>query len=136
MRFKLHISKLDYVTDYSGGKRYRFAVVDLDKGEDYPMNFVCILPSQLGSTDNKKTKFSKVFGDQSLDVARKLLTNALKKADSSNTKDEIERRLKLLDPEASTKKACASCRKIFQVKSRKGPRQRFCEDCLKKRSSV
>jgi hypothetical protein len=44
LRFKLCISRREDVADSSGGKRFRFAVVDLDRAKDYPLNFVCMLP--------------------------------------------------------------------------------------------
>ena len=43
----LRISKFDSVADYSGGKRFRFAIIDLDRGKEYPVNFICLLPLQL-----------------------------------------------------------------------------------------
>ena len=58
MRLRLRISRLDDVADYSGGKRFRFAVVDLDKGKDYPVNFVCMLLLQI----KPEGKSASIFG--------------------------------------------------------------------------
>ena len=73
MRPRLRISKFDNVADYSVGKRFRFAVVDLDRGKDYPVNFVCLLPSQLKPEGNDSSVFRRVFGEESLLVAKRLL---------------------------------------------------------------
>ena len=47
LRFKLRISRREDGADYSGGKRFRLAVVDLDRAKDYPLNFVCMLPMKI-----------------------------------------------------------------------------------------
>ncbi len=133
MRYKLHISRLDNVYDYSGGKRFRFAVVDLERAKEYPMNFVCMLPLRFSSTTNKNSKFAVVFGDKSLSMAKQLLADALKKESDSDVKDEIEKRLRLLEPNIVVKKVCVSCGKLFQADSRKGFRKKFCEKCMRQK---
>ena len=62
MRPRLRISKFDNVADYSVGKRFRFAVIDLDRGKDYPVNFVCLLPRQV-KPEVKVSIFRRVFGE-------------------------------------------------------------------------
>jgi hypothetical protein len=130
---RLRISKFD-AADYSVGKRFRFAVIDLDRGKDYPVNFVCLLPSQLKPQGKDSSVFRRVFGEESLPVAKKLLADALKKEDQPEVRGEIERRLKLLEPKPAIEKTCVSCGKRFTTtESRKRFKQKFCPSCFKKR---
>jgi hypothetical protein len=134
LRFKLCISRREDVADSSGGKRFRFAVVDLDRAKDYPLNFVCMLPLRIDPCKEERSVFVRVFGDKSLEVAKQLLVDALKVEDDSDVKVEIERRLKLLDPESACEKICVSCGKTFQADpTKKKSKQRFCEACLRRR---
>lgn len=133
MKVRLHISRRDDSEDYSGEKRFRFAVVDLDRAKDYPLNFVCMLPLRLGSSESKASIFGRVFGDKSLELAKKLLVDALEAEDNSDVKAEIERRLKLLEPKPDVEKRCLACGKIFQAHPRKGLKQKYCTECLKKK---
>ena len=131
MKYQLCILKNDAAKDWSDGQqRLRFAVVNLEKNKTYPMNFVCLLPLRVNS--NFKTSFEQHFGAESVAVARQLLTDALKSAEDEDVRAEIERRLKLLEPEQSRQRTCAICGGFFQ--SRKGgSKQKYCENCLKKR---
>ena len=70
MRASLQIHKHDDADDYSAGKRFRFVVVDLNKGKDYPVNFVCLLPMQPNSLGKGFSVFVGIFGDKSLIAAR------------------------------------------------------------------
>jgi hypothetical protein len=133
LKLRLRISKFDKVADYSSGKRFRFAVVDLDRGKDYPLNFVCLLPRQLKPEGKDSSVFRRVFGEESLLVARRLLAEALKREDEAEVRGEIERRLKLLEPKPVIEKACISCGKRFKAESKKGFMQKFCQSCFKKR---
>jgi hypothetical protein len=133
LRLRLRIVKCENVADYSGGRRFRFAVVDLDKGKDYPMNFVCMLPMQIGSEGKETSIFTRAFGVKSVEMAKKLLVDALEAEADSDVKGEIERRLRLLEPKPFCEKACVSCGKLFQAKPRKGVRQRFCPECFRKK---
>jgi hypothetical protein len=78
-------------------KSFRFAVVDFSKSKSYPSNFVCMLPTQLGA-GRSDCVFLQVFKDKSLEQAKALLKAAMERADDSEVKAEIERRLKLLEP--------------------------------------
>jgi hypothetical protein len=91
------------VADCSVGKRFRFAVVDLDRAKDFPLNFVCMLPLRVSLDERKACIFSGVFGDRSLEMAKKLLVDALKVEADSDVKAEIGRRLKLLEPDSLIK---------------------------------
>ncbi len=110
-----------------------FTVINLDRAKDYPLNFVCILPLKLGSHENKTTIFGRLFGDKSLESAKALLTDALRSEGDEDVRSEIERRLKLLDPESAREKTCASCGKMFHANPNKKFKQRFCEDCIRKK---
>jgi len=133
VRLRLRISKCENAADYSGGKRFRFAVIDLDRAKDYPANFVCMLPMHISSDGKVSNIFMRVFGDKSLEVAKKLLADALKKEADSDVKGEIERRLKLLEPRPLSEAVCVSCGKRFQKKPGRRFKQRFCQECLRKR---
>lgn len=97
MNLRLHILKNDNLSDYSRGHYIRFAVVDLDKSKEYPSNFVCMLPKQFSGKDNQSNVFARVFGNDSLGLAKRLLNEALETEDDSEIKGEIEKRLKLLE---------------------------------------
>ncbi len=74
-----------------------FAVVDVDKSERYPNNFVVLLPVNINPSVNSQPRFPIVFGGKSLEIAKQLLTDALKEENDPEIKAEIKRRLRLLD---------------------------------------
>ncbi len=88
MNLKLRANK--YV--YKKQKHVGFAVVDTEKGGRYPENFVCRLP-EAKAKRNHRSPFFHLFGDKSSQVARALLTDALKEAKDPEIKADIERRL-------------------------------------------
>ena len=136
LNYQLCILKQDDTADWSDmQQRFRFAVVNLDRAKEYPLNFVCILPMRLNSKVEKRTEFEKHFGGESLEVAKKLLSDALKSAEGEDVRGEIERRLSLLVPKLASEKPCANCGKTFQTKQKRYIKQKFCEDCLKKKFS-
>lgn len=94
---QLHIVKYYDAEDYSARKHIRITVVDLDKAKSYPLNFVCLLPLHFGVAGSKPNSFVKLFGERSLELARKLLVDALKVEQDADVRGELERRLKLLD---------------------------------------
>ena len=69
-------------------------VVDLDKSKKYPQNFVCILPQTAISRGKTSNIFNKVFGQNSLDVAKKLLHRALKSEQDNDIRKELQTRLR------------------------------------------
>ncbi len=89
--------KLNELKHYSVRRQVRFAVVNLDKPGSYPENFVCMLPLHIDPV-GKSTEFTRIFGDKSLKLAKRLLNGAFKKERDSEVKAEIERRLELLEP--------------------------------------
>jgi hypothetical protein len=133
MRVGLHLFRHDDAKDYSVGKRFRFAVVDLDKGKNYPLNFVCMLPMKMNAAGKGQSVFLQIFGDKSLERARALLTGALGTEDDSEVKAEITRRLKLLEPEPISQIKCGTCGKLFQPRRVRKYPQNFCEECMKKK---
>ena len=133
MRLCLQVSERDGGKGYSSVRRFSFAVIDLDKAEVYPLNFVCMLPSQLNPEGKGPNVFVKVFGDKSSAVAQKLLLETLEKENNAEVKDEIERRLKLLEPKPDFGKRCMICGIIFQAKPTHRYKQKYCPECLKKR---
>lgn len=97
MRAGLLLCRYENAEDYSVGRRFRFAVVDLDKGKNYPLNFVCMLPMKIEAAGKSQSVFLQIFGDESVEQARVLLTGALETESDSEVRAEIERRLKLLE---------------------------------------
>ena len=97
LKLSLSIFKRE-MNDYSGRNNIRFAVVDLDRSREYPVNFVCILPKQIKANGKNHTKFERKFGDDSLDLAEKLLKRSLKAENDWEVKEEIRDRLDLLKP--------------------------------------
>lgn len=105
-----------------------FVVVDSEIRKDYPSNFVCKLPlSQTLLSGN--SQFCKVFGVDSVPVAKKLLSKALAKESDPETKIEIGKRLKLLNPKAVVETRCRACGSLFEPGSVRGPSRRVCSAC-------
>ncbi len=71
------------------------AVVDTDRSNRYPQNFVCMLP-QYASKLSPKSPFFRIFQEKSRSAAESLLTEALKEDNDEEIKAEISRRLKQL----------------------------------------
>jgi hypothetical protein len=84
--------------DNSRRNYIRFVVVDLEKSEDYPANFVCILPKNIKLNGICHTQFERNFGDNSLELAKKLLTRSLRAERDRRVREEIRERLDLLKP--------------------------------------
>ena len=134
MRFRLHILKCDDDREHSVWKRFRFAIIDLDRAKDYPINFVCMLPMQIDPRMKGSSAFVRFFEDKSLEVARQLLVDALELENDSEVKAEIKRRLKHLETTALGERVCVCCGGPFQVEPRKRSMQKFCSECLKKKA--
>ena len=132
MDLKLHIIKRDNIEDYSKRHRFCFSVIDLDKSKSYPLNYICILPSQANKIENANT-FVKLFGEKSNEQAKILLTDALNEVDDSEIKAELERRLKLLEPKNIKEIKCNGCGKMFLPRRVRRFKNNFCEDCMKKK---
>ena len=130
--FKLRIFKIDYTNDHTAWNHLRFAVVDLNKSEDYPSNFVSMLPMRIDSDGKLPSTFTKFFGKRSLEIARGLLTEALKTEDDSEIKAEIGRRLNLLEPNPVIHIKCLVCKKFYQTQKERECKQKICPRCMKR----
>ncbi len=128
----LQVFELNSKEDNPFQRNFRFAVVDFNKSESYPSNFVCMLPLKLGAGKTDSV-FLKLFGTKSVEQARVLLTAALKVENDSVIKAEIERRLKLLDPAQPTQIKCSSCGTLFRPQRIRRYRKNFCQSCMKKK---
>jgi hypothetical protein len=75
-----------------------FVVVDLNRGDEYPQNFLCVFPRNLFRKNQrsnlKRSKFAKIFGEETHEVARKLLQEALKKETDKEARRHVESSLK------------------------------------------
>ena len=72
-----------------------FVIVDSDKSKHYPLNFVCVLP-QVHGLVNGHSLFRRMFGENSLPLAKRLLSKALTKESDLEISTEVEKRLKML----------------------------------------
>jgi hypothetical protein len=98
MNPQLCILKIKPTKDYAAKKIIRFAIVDQDRDKVYPANFVCILPQHMSVANVDSSVFSKTFKEKRIEVAKKLLTDALQKENDPKVKKEINNRLKQLAP--------------------------------------
>ena len=96
MKPKLYTFKRDELERYNSRNRIYFVVVNLDKAKKYPANFVCVLPKLKSSIVRPSSEFSRVFGKDSLRLAKQLLNKALKDEDDAEIRAEIQERLKFL----------------------------------------
>jgi len=119
---------------YSQSYHIRFAIVDLDKSQEYPSNFVCMLPQQVSANSKQHSVFAKVFGNHSSELAKRLLTEALETENDSEIKAEIEKRLKLLEPKPIQIK-CRVCGKLFVPRIMGRFNQKTCQECRQEKNS-
>jgi hypothetical protein len=129
MKLSLLVCRIETEEDYSVTKRFRFAVVDSDKSKSYPSNFVCILPKQFSGKNKQSNVFARVFGNDSLGLAMRLLNEALETEDDREIKGEIEKRLKLLEPKPVVQVKCRVCGNFFSSTLYK---QKTCRECKMK----
>ena len=118
--------------DYSQGRHIRFAVIDIDKSKNYPANYVCTLPLQPSVNGKANNIFSELFGNDSLELAKKLLTKAFKTENDSEIKAEITRRLHLLESNPIIHIKCRVCKKFFQTQKQRALKQKVCPECMKR----
>jgi len=110
-------------------RRFRFAIVDSDKPGGYPRNFICLLPCRVTEVGKSNSVFLNIFGNKGVEQARRLLTEALKKEKTWEIKNEIERRLELLDLKTGTHSKCASCGKVFETNRARRYSRYLCPSC-------
>ena len=75
----------------------QLVVVDLDKGKQYPANFVCVLPRYFRVFEKRSSKFAKLFGEKSLSIAKKLLLDAKHNEDDPEITTVVDKRIKDID---------------------------------------
>jgi hypothetical protein len=132
MNLRLHVSQIDELRDYSQRRYIRFTVIDLDKSKKYPANYVCMLPLEPRANGKAHNIFSELFGNDSLELAKRLLTKALKTENDSEIKAEIEKRLKLLEPKPPVQVKCIVCGNFFEPRRRRS-KQKICQECTQKK---
>jgi hypothetical protein len=98
MNPQLCILKWKIPKDYASKKYVRFAVIDQDKTEAYPANFICILPQHMSSVTADSSLFAKIFKEGRIDLAKKLLNDAFQIEADPQVKKEISARLRQLEP--------------------------------------
>jgi hypothetical protein len=118
--------------DYSQGHYIRFAVIDVDKSKKYPANYVCMLPQQPRADGKAHNVFTELFGNDSLELAKRLLTKALKAESDSEIKAEIKKRLKMLEPKPAIQVKCRVCGIYFESERRRF-KQKVCQKCTQKK---
>jgi hypothetical protein len=132
MDCKIQVFKQENRSGNSGWV-YRFAVIDSDKANYYPANFVCVLPLKLyREKANEGSVFGNLFGVGSVDFATGLLTKALKTERDNEVKLEIEKRLKIINPALGNFK-CSQCKKTYLSRKARKYRRHLCDECLNKR---
>jgi len=131
MNLKLRIA-LKQTKDYAK-VQHTFAVIDLDVSDQYPHNFVCILPKSIQLKGTPLNIFEKRFKDDSINVATNLLKKALRSRPDADTKKSILQRLKLLEPKKANQNKCNVCGKLFEQKKRGYKKYSACYECYQKR---
>jgi hypothetical protein len=130
MKLELLVSK-KYVNKASGfAEEVIFSVVDLDKAKTYPLNYVCLLPKTFDKVHKSPNRFLEIYGEKSKQIATELLTKALMVEDDVKVRDEIEKRLKSLQPKPTAK--CVSCGCVFEPRKYGRFLQRSCQTCRNK----
>ncbi len=81
------------------------------------MNFLCVLPKHMNASSVDTSTFTKIFKEQRIDVAKKLLTKALQTEDDPRIKKEISNRLKQLTPKQAWQAHRYSTKQHIRVKS-------------------
>ena len=94
MNPRLFVLRVKLKRDALTKKNVRFAIIDQDKPKKYPENFVCILPQHMNTANVDSSVFGKTFKDKKMDLAKRLLTDALKTEADPKIKREITQRLK------------------------------------------
>ena len=131
MKLKLSVSK----RQINGASGYReeivFAVVDLGKADEYPANFVCLLPKNIEKC-KPSSKFFGIFGAESSKIAIELLTDAFSSESDVAVRSEIKLRLKALQPMPKIKAKCINCGCDFEAKKFGRFLQKTCLTCRNK----
>lgn len=136
MKLRLHITKNEDLKDYSRGQYFRFAVIDLDRSKQYPANFVCMLPKKPTVNDTPHNIFSKIYGKESILIAKQLLKRALNSESDLETKNALTERLTMLEPKKPPAVKCCRCGKFFTPIRMRYRKQKVCPPCKQKIYSI
>ncbi len=98
MDLQLRILKVKTSRDFLTRRSFRFAIVDHEISGSYPANFVCVLPQHMNAVTADTSIFAKMFKDDRIEVARRLLSAALLTEVDPETRREILDRLRQLEP--------------------------------------
>jgi hypothetical protein len=134
MKLRLKVSKKQINRASRLEETIVFAVIDLNKSNMYPANFVCMLPKELKSRNGALCTFMRTFGDEALQVAKRLLTETMKREDDADVKKEILKRLKTFEPKPAVEANCVVCGRKFQPRTYGQHLQRICQTCKQKES--
>lgn len=132
MKLRLHISKNEDLKDYSQGQYFRFAVIDLDKSKNYPMNFVCMLPKKPTINDTPHNIFSKIYGKESIKIAKQLVKKVLSSENDLEIKNALIERLNMLEPKQPLQVKCVRCGNFFTPLRMRYRKQKVCSECKQK----
>ncbi len=75
----------------------QLVVVDLDRGQRYPINFVCVMPRYFRILEKRSSQFAKIFGEKSMRLARRLLIEAWHREEDPEIRTVINKRIKDID---------------------------------------
>ena len=134
MKLELSVSKKFMLRTSGYIEEVVFTVIDLDKAESYPLNFVCLLPKSIEGKAKSSSKFLAIYGEKSSKLAIELLTNALRSEKDLAVRSEIEKRLNALQP-MPIKAKCVSCGCIFEPEKFGRYLQKKCQTCRDKNKS-
>ena len=132
-KLSLYITKNLNAKKYFKGNVIKFAVIDLEKSRGYPLNFVCLLPRNLGPKMKVPSEFSRRFGSDSLNVAKELLNKTLETDIELDIRNEIVSRLKLLTPTPKNVAKCITCGNDFEVRKFGYVKLTSCDECRRKK---
>ena len=130
MNLQLLITKKEHAHYNNRTKtKHLFAVIDLDESEQYPQNFVSVLPLHIRAIVKPSNVFEGLFGNKSLEIANQLLHRALESRPDSETAKAIRERIELLATQENNEAKCQNCgNTIKQFKKRVKP-YKFCYEC-------
>ena len=129
MELQLYIIKHYGLKYRAKGMQIRFAVVDKNKANRYPANFLCLLPRLVNPRLKQKYKFIELFGSESPQLAQDLLNRALITENDTNIREAIIKRLKFLNVHPVCQAKCRFCGQSFQPKKGKYGPTRMCLEC-------
>jgi hypothetical protein len=82
---------------------YRFMVINPNDQRGYPANYICLLPQKIYDSGKPLSVFVRKFGDNSLEVAVRLVQEAILFEKENQVKVALEKRLKSLTNDSTVK---------------------------------